>query len=179
MLSLFQAGLEPSAIPNRDTQHATETSEPAALSTEHVNAALALELVAGLAPANEIFERHGLSMTQAEALLQSPTFQKLIHDAKSEWDASHNTPKRIQQKALTCLEKLITPTIHMAANPDTPAVARVNAIKTFERLAGMANTEEAHGPQFTLTLNLGDNNPQISGNVIGQQDYDSDESIIE
>lgn len=130
-----------------------------------LTSSLAMELAQGLSTPTEVFERCGIGHADAIILLRSPDFQAMIKAAKAEWAGVGNIPERIRLKAQMALEELMLPQFQLARDPKTPAGARVDAFKSFERLAGTQNgdAEAAAGPRFILNINLGDKIKEISG----------------
>lgn len=123
--------------------------------------ALALELVSGLSQPSEVFSRHGYSAADAAKMLNNPQFKQMLREAKSAWNADMNAEERIRLKARLALEEMLPAHYDLATNPDTPAAARNEAVKTFERLSGMAAKEQAGaaggGDRFVVNINLGEN----------------------
>ena len=133
----------------------------------NMTSSLALELAQGLSPPREVFERNGINENDAITLLKSPDFQAMVRAAKNEWAGAGNIPERIKLKAQMALEELMLPQFQMARDPKTPATARNEAFKSFERLA--ATTESVGGgtgPKFVLNINLGDTVRTLQGATI-------------
>lgn len=133
-----------------------------------MTASLATEIAQQLSPPSEIFARAGLSKEDALKLLNQPEFQAMVKAAKSEWNAVGSTPERIKLKAQMALEELMLPQFRMAMDPKTPATARNDAFKSFERLAEAGKSgdgDAATGPKFVLNINLGEA-MQLSGETI-------------
>lgn len=138
---------------------------------------LAMELAQGLSTPSEVFARHELSDKDARLLLLSPHFQTMLRAARKEWEQVGNTPERIRLKAQMALEELMLPQFQMARDPRTPATARNDAFKSFERLAGGGKTgidgEAASGPKFVLNINLGEAmQMHLKGETIEQSNDD-------
>jgi len=126
-----------------------------------LSAVLAMELASGLTPPSEIFSRHGFTDAEAKAMLMNPAFQRMLKEAKANWDSPMNAEERIRLKAKLALEELLIPHFQMAQNPDVPPPARTEALKTFERLSGMVSKEGAAsggqgGERFVVNINLGE-----------------------
>lgn len=119
---------------------------------------LAMEIASGLTKASEVFARRGYTKNEIGIILNDPQFRSMLREAKANWDAADNAEERIRLKAKLALEELLFPHFVLAKSPDTPAAARNEAVKTFERLSGLARTEQAGvgGSQFSITINLGD-----------------------
>lgn len=143
----------------------TEFSTPDYLS---LTSSLAMELAQQLSSPREIFERAGLSEEDARTLLKSPDFQAMVKAARAEWNGVGNIPERIRLKAQMALEELMLPQYQMARDPRTPATARNEAFKSFERLAqtGKDDLAGGTGPQFVLSINLGEVKKSIEGATI-------------
>lgn len=134
-----------------------------------LTASLATELAQQLSPPSEVFARAGLSQDDALKLLNSPEFQAMLKAAKAEWNAVGSTPERIKLKAQMALEELMLPQFRMAMDPKTPATARNDAFKSFERLAEAGKSSDVGGggggPKFVLNINLGEA-MQLTGTTI-------------
>ncbi len=142
----------------------------------NITTSLAMELASGLSEPSIVFERHGISEDQAKELLNNPHFQKLVKEAKAEWDADTNISERIKLKAQMALEELLLPTFTLAQDPRVPPPSRTDAVKLFERLSGVGKQSEndfgGGGPKFVLQLNLGkqeDTTTTIEGRVIDDE----------
>jgi hypothetical protein len=144
----------------------------------NLTASLALELAQGLSPPTEIFKRAGFSEADAVTLLRSPEFRVMVKAAKGEWDGLQNTPERIKLKAQMALEELMLPQFQMASNANTPATARIEAFKSFERLAATTKEDSGPntGPKFILNINLGEVTKEIEGTVLEGTD---EEKLLE
>lgn len=141
---------------------------------------LALELAQRLSPPADVFRRAGLNDADAMALLRSPEFTAMVKAAKAEWDGVGNIPERIRLKAQMALEELMLPQFQMARDSRTPATARNEAFKSFERLAGTSQALELNpgpnSPRFILNINLGGAAKTIEGSVINGSD---EEKLLE
>jgi hypothetical protein len=141
-----------------------------------VTSSLAMELASELSDPSTIFDRHGFSEDDARVLLESPTFQKMVKEAKLEWDSDTNIQDRIKRKAQMALEELLLPTYHLAKDPRVPPPSRTDAVKLFERLSGAGKSSEdsgGTGPKYVLTINIGtgDGSPkEITGEVINNDE---------
>jgi hypothetical protein len=131
----------------------------------NLTTSLAMELAQGLSPPKEVFARNEITEADAITLLKSPDFQAMVKAAKNEWAGVGNIPERIRLKAQMALEELMLPQFQMARDPRTPATARNDAFKSFERLAGTQNADMdvAAGPKFVLNINLGPKTKEFSG----------------
>lgn len=124
---------------------------------------LALELASGLTPPTEVFSRHGVDKTVAAKMLAHPIFQKMIREAKAEWDAVGNAEERIRVKSRLALEELLPDHFYMATAKNTPATARNEAVKIIKSLAGMdkrADGEVGPTERFVVNINLGEADTQ-------------------
>lgn len=147
-------------VSNQDTPVYREPA-PGASDYLQLSATLAMELASGLTPASEIFSRRGISEAEARAMLTNPAFQRMLKEAKANWDSPLNAEERIRLKAKLALEELLEPHFHMARDPDVAPPARTEAVKTFERLSGLVSKEGAAGggnggERFVININLGD-----------------------
>jgi len=138
-------------------QHADIRDSPEFL---RLSAALAMELVAGMTEPADIFSRWGYTADDACKMLRNPAFQQLLKEAKATWGADTNAEERIRLKARLALEELLPAHYELAVSQDTPAPARNEAVKTFERLSGMAAAQKdgsvpGMGERFIVNINLG------------------------
>ena len=136
-----------------------------------VTSALAMEIASGLSEPSDVFARHGISDTDAVALLNSDAFRKMVKEAKQEWGADANTADRIRLKSQMALEQLLLPTFTMAQDPRIPPASRTDAVKLFERLSGVSKQNEdsgGGGPRFILNINVGETPKEIEGAVLDQ-----------
>lgn len=120
---------------------------------------LAMELASGMAKPSDIFARHGYSRGQIAVLLQNPQFISMLQEAKSNWESNANAEERIRLKAKLALEEILPTHFALATSAETPAAARNEAVKTFERLSGLAKPEGSGGSageRFVVNINLGD-----------------------
>ena len=124
----------------------------------NISTVLAMEIASGLSSPKEVFSRHGFTDVEARQILKSPHFVKMLKEAKANWDGDHNADERIRLKAKLALEELLLPHFLLAKSPDTPANARNEAVKTFERLSGLARDtgDNPVGERFVVNINLGD-----------------------
>lgn len=119
---------------------------------------LAMEIASGMSKPSEIFMRHGLTPQQSIDLLKNPQFQSMLREAHSTWNSNANAEERIRLKSLIALEELLPEHFKLATDPDVSPASRIDAVKTFERLSGVAKTGDgpAAGSQFVVNINLGD-----------------------
>lgn len=138
-----------------------------------VTTSLAMELASQLTEPSEIFERHGISEEDSVKLLGNEAFQRMVKEAKTEWDSDSNIKDRIRLKAQMALEELLLPTFVLAKDPRVPPPSRTDAVKLFERLSSVTQSAEdfsGAGPKFILNISLGGNTPvkEITGEVIDE-----------
>ena len=141
--------------------------------------ALAMEIASGLAKPSEIFSRYGYTRQEASRMLQHPAFQQMLREAKANWSSDNNAEERIRLKAKLALEELLLPHFNLARSPDTPGAVRNEAMKTFERLSGLAATNARGetgpvGERFVVNINLGDTPDRkvtISAPAIPHEEY--------
>ncbi len=138
---------------------------------------LAMEIASGLTKPSEVFSRRGYTKEQVGVILNDGQFRSILREAKANWDSADNAEERIKIKAKLALEELLYPHFILAKSPDTPAAARNEAVKTFERLSGMSKPDVAGGAvgeRFSITINLGDagstDNVTIDAPVLTQGD---------
>jgi len=119
---------------------------------------LAMEIASGLTKPSEVFSRRGFTKEQVGIILNDLQFRSILREAKANWDSADNAEERIKIKAKLALEELLYPHFILAKSPDTPAAARNEAVKTFERLSGLSKPDAAgtSGERFSITINLGD-----------------------
>jgi hypothetical protein len=136
----------------------TAPAIPDAVEYMQISAALAMELASGMSSPKQVFARHGFTEGEARQILGNPHFKKMLKEAKANWDGDNNAEERIRLKAKLALEELLLPHYLLAKSPDTPANARNEAIKTFERLSGLARDtgDNSTGERFVVNINLGD-----------------------
>ena len=127
-----------------------------------VGPALAYDIVAGLRPVGELLDRYGLSPAQAKAVCETPWFRGMVNEARTRWGSEMGALERIRLKAMVALEESLSIPYTIAHNSDVSATARLEAMKTMERLAGVVPpTPEGAGAagggsKFAITINLGD-----------------------
>lgn len=135
-------------VPGTDTQ----------IDLSSLSAQIVAELAAGLADAGTVRAQYGISEAQWEVLKRNPVFRKMLAEAIVTWRGELNAGQRITKKAEIVLEDAIPVLDTIAHSPDTPAVARIEAIKQMASLAGRNAKEGASaggGGGFMLNINIG------------------------
>ena len=108
---------------------------------ESLSAALAADLASGLQTASEVFDRHGISETEARSMLRDPSFMQMVKQFAAEWSHVKNTKSRLRLKAQLALEESMLSIFKVVTGND-PAAARVAAFKELKQLAGMDEVDE-------------------------------------
>ena len=130
---------------------------PASVSTQDMQAELAMELAAGLLPINNIMTRFDLTKEQLRLLLLNPIFRGMVRSYKQEWLAATNAKERIRVKAAMATEEGLLELNRIFHDSMLNPTARLEAFKQMSNLADVQPKKDAvdTGPKFNLTLNLG------------------------
>lgn len=115
------------------------------LDLSSLSAHLAAELAAGLSDAATIRERYGITDDQWALLKVNPGFREMLKESLTKLRGDLNAGKRITLKSEIALEDSIETLYVMANDPQIPAAARVESIKTMASLAGRNMKGEAAG----------------------------------
>jgi hypothetical protein len=130
-----------------------------ALDLSSLSAHIATELAAGLSDAEAIRERYDITPEQWEVLRKNHVFRDMVKDALTKLAGDLNAGKRITLKSEIALEDSIAVLYGMAHDPEIPAAARVESVKTMAALAGRNMKGEpgainGGGPGFAININI-------------------------
>ena len=144
---------------SKTTQQVTVPGTDVALDLSSLSAHIATELAAGLSDAEAIRERYSITPEQWDALRQNRVFREMVRDALTKLAGDLNAGKRITLKSEIALEDSIPVLYGMAHDPEIPAAARVESIKTMAGLAGRNLKGEGgaggvSGPRFAINIQI-------------------------
>lgn len=119
-----------------------------------LSAQICAELAAGLSDAGAVRKRYGISVAQWEVLKRSPIFRGMLKEAVQTWRGDMNAGQRITKKSEILLEEALAELDRIIHDLDVPAVARIEAIKRLESLAGRTKESNNGGGAAGLILNI-------------------------
>ena len=127
------------------------------LTSDDIEARVALELAIGIQPVADIIKQFSLTKAQMQQLLQEQGFRNMVKQFKSEWLAASNSKERIRLKAAVMAEHNLLVLHDIVNDMDLNPNARLEAYKQITALADVQPKKDAveSGPKFNLTLNLG------------------------
>lgn len=130
---------------------------------DHMQATLAAEIGVGLLPLPDILKRFELTKDQLKLMLKDPQFRNMVRQFKREWNEASNSKERIRLKAALMVEDNLLALHQMFNNIDMNPGARLDAFKHMVNLADVTpRQEEATGPKFQLTLNMGEQTKPVT-----------------
>lgn len=145
-----------------------------ALDLSSLSAHIATELAAGLSDAEAIRTRYDISIEQWEALRNNKVFRGMVKDALMKLAGDLNAGKRITLKSEIALEDSIGVLYQMAHDPEVPAAARVESVKTMAGLAGRNLKGDSGGPStggagFAINIQINTGTEEKTVSVEGKQ----------
>jgi hypothetical protein len=129
---------------------------------------LAWELVAQIAPLQDILRRWGMNYDQLKAKLRDPLFRSMVQETKKIWKSELNTKERIRIKSQLLVEDSLLEMFHIINDRDKAPQARIDA---FEKLAKIGDLTEkdknpSMGERVTISINLGAEQPM---KIVGEK----------
>lgn len=157
------------------------TSLAKKLQLPHLSANIATELAAGLADAEGIKVRYGITDEEWEQLRQNPAFRNMCREALAKWAGDMNAGKRITVKSEVALEDSIQVLYEIAHDAEAPPMARIASVTEMAKLAGR-NAKEGQGggsagPGFAINIEINTGGEQtdrvtIEGRTLEQLEQD-------
>lgn len=137
-----------------------------ALPLDALKATIAMELAAGLATADSVKERYGISEAQWSILRRTPLFRQMLKEAIERLAGDTNAGARIKLKADVLLEDNLGVLDEIANDRDAQSQARIEAIKTIAQLTGRTQKEATQGGgagAFNLQIVIGEQAVNVTG----------------
>jgi hypothetical protein len=138
-------------------------------------AALAAELATRLLPVPEVMKRYNMTTAELTTLLADSQFKNMVRDFRREWESPMSARERVKLKSSLAVEDGIVELYRIFKDLDTVPAARIDAFKQLVGLADMQPKKEGAeaGPAFSLTLNLGGTDEDISKTITIDADADA------
>ena len=115
-----------------------------------------LALCPQVIPLQDILDRYDLTPAELRTLLSDPQIKHQVETLRREWHSDLSARERMQIKAQVSVEDLL-PVMHgVAANPNLPPTARIEAFKQLVAIADAKPRPDAPdaGPKFSISINV-------------------------
>jgi hypothetical protein len=124
--------------------------------------AIARDLAMDMHELDQILVRHGMTMPEFTKMRADPRFEMVLGECLREWNGAKNTEQRVKVKAAISLEESLL-NMHQAMNdPKEPLNHRMEVAKFLAKVAGIGEaTQQAAGPGFSITINMGESQPRV------------------
>ncbi len=132
------------------------------LGLSHLSATICAELAAGLADADGIKEKYGLTEEQWRKLKSTPAFRSMLKDALRKLSGDMNAGKRIMMKAEILLEDSLPVLDRVIHDKEGSTQSKIDSIKQLTILAGKTGkidgqgNNAGHGFNVSIHINTGD-----------------------
>lgn len=130
--------------------------------TQFEVAKLAREVAMDINEVSTILGHYQLSREQYNTIESLPFYQQVLAAERQAWLSAKNAPERIKLEAAALFEEAM-PKLHARMiNPLENLNQVAEVAKLIARVAGVGEkdgTASAGGEKFSITINLGDNNP--------------------
>ena len=126
------------------------------VSSDDMQARVALELAVGISPVADILKQFGLRKEQLKAMLQEQGFRNMVSQYKQEWLAASNAKERIRLKAAVMAEHNLLILHDIINDMDLNPTARLEAYKQVTALADVQPKKDVTdtGSRFSVTINI-------------------------
>lgn len=125
---------------------------------------LAREIAMDIHDLDIILRNHSVTQDQFDKIKESQSFQTYLQRYIQEWNSCGSTADRVKLKSLAFVEEALPQffeDVHRKGEP-LPGKAKVlEVVAKFAGLGAQAAKEGATGEKFSITINIGDNQPTV------------------
>jgi hypothetical protein len=124
---------------------------------------LAREIAMGVNPIEAILEAHQITGRVWSKIQRNAAFKRLLESELATWNSALNTNERTKVKAAAIIEEWLPEAYARMNSPQENLTAKTEVAKLVARVAGIgvtgANVEGGAGEKFTVTINMGAQEP--------------------